>query len=1175
MSDHETIESDANSAPIALADRAQRRAAAADRSAWVAASAGSGKTKVLTDRVLSLLLAGTDPGRLLCLTFTKAAAAEMAGRITERLAKWAVIDDKSLGLAVCDLLGRQARQDELVLARRLFARVLDVPGGMKIQTVHGFCQSILRRFPLEAEISPQFDVLDPLSAAELTQAASDHVLMRARTGRDPILSEALAVINEGTSETTFNDLIADLVMARAKFEEMVSCYGGVKAVVEAIYRRLQADPKIKATDVIDHYVASIDQHPESLIALAAAWLEGSKGEQGRGTALGVWIQADAATRVAEFASFQAIFLTLKGSPRGKLLTKATAERHPHLEKIVNDICDHLLAVDARFKAQIVAQSSAALVTLGDAVLRHYGRAKRARDRLDYDDLILRTRRLLNRPGGPSWVLYKLDGGIDHILVDEAQDTNPAQWDVITKLAEAFFERPQTAGEMPRTVFAVGDVKQSIFSFQGADPAGFVAMQQYFAAAVADAGGTWDDVPMNISFRSAPAVLAAVDAVFEPADMWAGVAGPGAGPGAGPEDTVIRHTSARPQASGLVEIWPPVVADGSVDTAAWVSPDAQITEADPRMQLAEKIAAKVRLMIDQGSRLPATGRPVSAGDVMILVRRRDPLVEALSRAFKRQNIAVAGVDRMILTDQLAVMDLIALGEFLLLPEDDLTLATVLKSPLIGMTETDLFDLAWDRKEPGLWRELRRRSRERASWAQADARLLDWLSRADQSPPHELFAGILAESGWRNILRRLGPDALDPIDEFLSQALAYEQGHVPSLQGFLRWLASADFVVKRDLDASAGDQVRIMTVHGSKGLQAPIVFLPDTLQVPKSSPRLLWDRPPGQAELLLWPPRSVQDDARALSCRQAARRAQMAEYRRLLYVAMTRAEDHLYVCGWHAKQRSSDSWYDAILAGVQSVGTEITHDGAAVTPLQVGNPIWRLADPEKEVPPAAQSGPSLLPPDSASVPPYFSLPPAPEPWPSRPLTPSRPQAEEPPVRSPRLTEDGDRFKRGLLIHKLLQVLPELPIDQRRQIGQGILARPIHDLSEGQQSDFLHEVMAVLDHPDHGAFFGPHSRAEVPIVGQIGDGPSAVTVAGQIDRLAVFEDRVVILDYKTNRPAPKDVQAVPRAYRLQLRGYRDLVAQLYKNRPVMCYLLWTDGPHLMLIKDQNLDMAENDPR
>ena len=796
---------------------------------------------------------------------------------------------------------------------------------MKIQTVHGFCQSVLRRFPLEAGVSPQFEVLDPLSAAELAAAASAQVLTRARAGAaaDAPLAAALAVVNDGTSETVFDELVGDLVNARGRVETMLDHFGDVGGAVGALYRHLGANPE-ESPDEVRAALAAGGEDAD-LRELAAAWASGSTSEQARGAGLAAWLTTPPAARAAAYDDYRGLFLTAKGQPRKSLVTKATAAAYPGALAVAEAEADRLVAGEARFRAAVVARASAAAVTLGAAMLAVYARAKQTRDWLDYEDLILRTRRLLTAPGGPSWVLYKLDGGIDHILVDEAQDTNPAQWQVIAKLAEGFFDAPTATGA--RSVFAVGDVKQSIFSFQGADPAGFTAMRRHFAAAVSGAGGHWDDVPMNVSFRSAPAVLRAVDAVFADPEMAAAVG----------EAAPIRHVSARPAVPGTVELWAPVTVDDDDAAAIWAPPDRQIAQDDPRHILAERIAGQVRQWLDDGAALASGKRPIEAGDVMVLVRRRDALVEALARAFKRQGIAVAGVDRMILTDQLAVMDLIKLGEFLLLPEDDLTLATVLKSPLIGLDEADLFALAHGRGDASLWRELRRRAHERPSWARADGQLLAWLDRADRTPPHELFAGILAEGGWHAIVGRLGPDAIDPIDEFLSQTLAYEQTHVPSLQGFLHWLAAAEFEVKRDLEGAGGGQVRIMTAHGAKGLQAPIVFLPDTLQVPKSTPRLLWDSDETGAPLPLWPPRSGDDDRRAGACRAAARAAQTAEYRRLLYVAMTRAEDHLIVCGWHGRQRPAESWYDAVAAGLARAGAaevEPKESGPAPAVMQIG-------------------------------------------------------------------------------------------------------------------------------------------------------------------------------------------------------------------------------------------------
>ncbi len=346
--------------PVVQADRAQRRAAAADRSAWVAASAGSGKTKVLTDRVLWLLRAGGDPGRFLCLTVTMAAAAEMAVRVTARLAKWAVTDEAALHDALAQLLGRQAHQDELLRARRLFARVLDVPGGMKIQTVHGFCQSVLRRFPLEAGISPQFEVLDPLSAAELAATASAQVLTRARAGAaaDAPLAAALAVVNDGTSETVFGELVGDLVNARARVEAMLEHFGNVTGAIAALYRHIGADPEV--TPAQARAALASGGADADLRLLAAAWAGGSASEQDRGASLTAWLATPPAARTAAYDGYRGLFLTTKGQVRKSLVTKATAEAHPGALAVAEAEADRLVAGEARFRAAVVARASAAV-----------------------------------------------------------------------------------------------------------------------------------------------------------------------------------------------------------------------------------------------------------------------------------------------------------------------------------------------------------------------------------------------------------------------------------------------------------------------------------------------------------------------------------------------------------------------------------------------------------------------------------------------------------------------------------------------------------------------------------------------------------------------------------------------------------------------------------------------
>jgi ATP-dependent helicase/nuclease subunit A len=708
----------------------------------------------------------------------------------------------------------------------------------------------------------------------------------------------------------------------------------------------------------------------------------------------------------------------------------------------------------------------------------------------------------------------------------------------------------------RTIFAVGDFKQSIFSFQGADPRVFARMRDHFRER---AGERWDDVPLDYSFRSTQAVLTAVDAVFAREGAREGVVMDGAS---------IHHRAVREGEAGLVEIWPPAIPLEAEESETWSPPTRQGRSDSPRLRLARLLALRIARMIESGDLLESQGRPIEPGDIMILVRRRDALVEELVRELKQRHVPVAGVDRMLLVEQIAVMDLMALGRFLLMPEDDLNLATVLRSPLIGLDEDALFALA-HRREGRLWEALRTRSGERPEFAAAEALLSGLLARADFAPPYELFAGILGPLGGRKrLVGRLGPEALDPIDEFMTLALQYEREHVPSLQGFLHWLDIGDIEVKRDLDHEARGQVRIMTVHGAKGLQAPIVFLPDTMQVPKHAVRLLWCEPDGDGpELPLWAPRVDLDETVAAAARQRQRAAELREQRRLLYVAMTRAADRLYVCGWRNQRNATGCWYELIQAGVKPVAQEFEFDCQAELGREGwAGPAWRVVTQQgtTQVAKAASvEGPA------EALPEWAMRAPMPEREPPRPLAPSRGPAEDPPVRAPLGEDQGFAFHRGRLVHRLLELLPDLPPDRRPEAARRFLARPVHGLDMAQQAEFLTETMRVLEDPVFAPLFGPDSLAEVPLVGEVRGVDGRIQVlSGRLDRLRVTPTEVLVLDYKTNRPPPQREEDVSEAYLRQMAAYRAALIKIYPALPVRCALLWTDGPRLMPLSQGRLD-------
>lgn len=1138
----------------------QRQAADPDASVWVSASAGTGKTKVLTDRVLSLLVNGTLPQRILCLTFTRAAAAEMAGRIADKLGEWTMAEEEKLTTDLSNLLGDAPSPDQMRLARQLFARVLDTPGGMNIQTIHAFCQSLLGRFPLEAEVPPHFALMDERDAEEMLISAREYLLNQARSAADEGLADALAKVTAHIHEAQFPDLLAELTRARGRLRRLIHLHGDSESVINKIYDCLAVGREETAAGVIEDASTS-DAYDELGLKLAVQVLaEGAKTDQERGRLIDAWI-SDGSASLEDFEAYADAYLTSSrksGPPemRKKLITNKPAEQNPGVQEILEEEAGRLVRTILHYRSVMVGESSAALLRLGDTLLDVYQDQKEARGLLDYDDLILKAGELLHRPGIAPWVLFKLDGGIDHVLIDEAQDTSPDQWRVVEALADEFFAGLGTH-DTPRTIFAVGDVKQSIYSFQGADPASFGAMRDLFQSRTPKEFGEFRQIDLTVSFRSTKAVLAAVDGVFSKS---------GAADGVTLDGQVIHHEAWRGDDGGLVELWPPVAPRGAEEPNAWKPPVERIRGDSPQSRLARLIAERIKMMVDDQEILASKGRAIVPGDIMVLVRRRSGFVEDLVRALKERDIGVAGIDRMVLTEQMAVMDLIALGKFLLLPEDDLTLATVLKGPLVGLSEEQLFDLAFER--PGtLWDSLKARAANFDAYKMAVEYLSQLLAVADYHPPFELYSQILGPlRGREKLVGRLGPDAHDPIAEFLNLALAYEKSHTPSLEGFLYWVEAGAVEIKRDLEQADPGAVRVMTVHGAKGLQAPIVFLPDTMQVPVRSPALYWPVDnQGVDECLIWPPKRGLHEQVAEGEREKAAQLRDQEYRRLLYVAMTRAEDRLYVCGWRTKKSAPEScWYNGVEEGLRQLGAEIVETENAFL-AKAGetesDKILRLTCPQKKD--VAATVPDLVE-DEGAIPGWALQNPKADPLPPTPLTPSRPDGDEPAALSPLGGDDGQRFKRGRIIHALLQTLPDLPDNDRSSAAASFVAHPAHGLSDKDQMNLVEETLSVLNHPEFKPLFGPGSRAEVPLVGEV----AGQVMSAQLDRLLVGDSEILVVDYKTNRPPPKNVAQVPGIYLRQMAAYRAALSAIYPEHAVKCALLWTDGARLMPLDAELLD-------
>ena len=1121
------------------ARKPQIAAANPERSVFVSANAGSGKTHVLAQRVINLLLRGEDPAKILCITFTKAAAANMAKRVFDTLAGWTALDDTALDARIAATTGQPSDAKKRARARRLFAIALETPGGLKVQTIHAFCTRLLHQFPFEADVAASFEVLDEAATSQMLNDLTLDAMLEAAAGPDGPLGQALANAITSAADVTFKDVITDTIGKRDLVTAWVTRAGGVPQAIEELTRTLGL-AKTDTLQVIEGEYFSGSSIPQSeWPALIAELTEsGSSADHERAAALNAARAAKGRERVEAYLD---VFCTGARKPRASVVTRTFAKKCPQWAEQLAREQSRVCALVTKEFAVRARDRSAALLTVAATVIERYRDKKDRRGLLDYEDLIDKVLALF-RDLSAAWVLYKLDLGINHVLVDEAQDTSPKQWEIIRAIVAEFL--PGGAREnIRRTLFVVGDEKQSIFSFQGAAPRAFAENRDHFKKLHEKSDAPFAVEKLDYSFRSATQVLLAVDTVFRQPEAFRGLT-------TDPEWTV--HQALPDAAPGAVEIWDLIAPDEKdASKEGWDAPFDKTRETSPAIKLAARIAATVKKWCAGGI------RPY---DVLILVRQRGALFEAVIRALKHEGIAVAGADRLVLTEHIAVMDLLVLGDALLLPEDDLALATVLKSPLFGLNDEQLFTLAHDRNAP-LRTVLRAKAGDDPMFAKAAATFDELATKARKLYPFAFYAHVLGPlGGRRQFLERLGVEAADPLDEFLNLALDYERRQAASLQGFLNWVRAAQSEVKRDMEM-ARDEVRVMTVHGAKGLEAKNVILADsTTTRPEGAypPRLLTAPIPGAARdatALIWGVAKDKDAGPMADARNAALDAARDEYRRLLYVAMTRAAERLVVCGTKGVNKVPEGcWHRLVRDALEADCVhEKGEDGSEVL-------CYR-----KRVAEAAPAKSEATQAKEISLPPWLLGDVTPDKPALRTVKPSS-AIDEATARPRAGAGVKAALLRGSLTHRLLQSLPDIPPDRRVKAAADYLARAGAELAEADRARIAEQVMLVLEDRRFYELYGAHSRAEVPIAGKVEIRGETCRVSGQIDRLAVTQDAVLIADFKTGQR----FAAPPPEYVAQLALYRAVLQKLYPGKTIRCALVWTEVPDLTEISTDALDAA-----
>lgn len=1119
---------------IAEANASQLIAADPENSVFVTANAGSGKTKVLVDRIARLLLQGSKPSAFLCITYTKAAAAEMQRRLFERLGGWCVTQDDQLR-AELEKLG--APSADLARARALFAQALETPGGLKIQTIHAFCERLLARFPLEAGVPPGFDIADEAVSAELLRQARAEAALAQDAPVGAFRRFAARMHNEALEE-----LLDRLALRRADFHRFSELNQGpifAEAAIRARHGvRQDADAFCKA------WVAR--QHWEGLRDAMGPLTASTKSNQDTAERLRKVLECVSSGRFAPEIVAASIDVAFKadGGRYKNIVTAAFAKEYGWIAQTLDQFAGECESARDGLNAIERAEDAVAALALALKLDRAYAEAKMRAGALDFDDLIERAQGLLQQSDAAPWVLYKLDGGLDHILIDEGQDTSPSQWELIAPLQNEFFAG-KGVRDRRRTVFAVGDPKQSIYAFQGADPQRFLEETRKLDKRARQAGASFKAPELRTSFRSAPEILQAVDAVFAKRPLIDGE----------PQRfDKIKHLAAR-DTPGAVEVWPLVSKPDAQPAKAWDAPMDVERGVSVQAILAKHIAMDIKRRVTVREAIwdkdANTARAMHAGDALVLVRTRGVLFRELIKALKRELLPVAGADRMILRDELAVEDCLALMRVALDESDDLSVACVLKGPWCNLDDddADLFPLAYGRAKG---ETLFQRLMARADAKYAEAREIVGAAAARRGANAFAFLSWALETphcggatGWMRVFARLGPEARDPLEELLQRAAKPSHAHAATLQRFLHDIESDAGQVKRELEAQT-DAVRVMTVHGAKGLEAPVVYLPDSTAPVDDKPDagLIFDDDEGPFVSF----RGRDDDDAVAKAREVHKQRTLSEHWRLLYVAMTRARDYLIVCGaQHRNGEAEDSWRPAVEEALRRLDAP-----AFETPCGEG---LRLGPPAQSALAQAKAGSTEL------LLPVWAKRLASGAKRAETAAPSRAGHGRADLFSPR--GDGQkRFHRGRLIHALLQRLPEAAPDLREAMALKWLERQGVDAAEA--ASLARESLAVINDARFAPVFAPASRAEAPIVGSVG----GKVVSGIVDRLAIEADRVLVLDFKTDRPAPTDAALAPEGYVLQLALYRAVLRIIFPAKAVSCGLLWTEKPHLMELPEARLD-------
>jgi ATP-dependent helicase/nuclease subunit A len=1100
----------------------QIQASAPQSNIWVTANAGSGKTSVLTSRFIRLMLDGARPEKILCITFTNAGAAEMREKIFNKLSTLALLPLENRKSELSQLLGDIATDKQAKQLQELYLKIIDRPDKIRILTIHSLCQHLLKKFALEAGVQPYFQVIDELAQNELITESQNRLFslkLYSKDGKKQYAEEivnAIKDIAKTHSETTIREAISAMLKKGHRFLQVIEAHESLENYLANLKTILKAD--FEESELSKNLYNSL--FPQ-LTNIAVKLSNGPKKAQ------------DIANDITNYAHSKSVehlrsaLFTKEGEPK-KLASLAVVKNDDSLALEIDKATEKLVDFEERITSKKLYKTTENLTYIVYGIIQIYEYLKDGRSALDYNDLIHKTTALLNDKEATSWVLYKLDGGIEHLMLDEAQDTSPEQWQIVNALTTEFFSE-----ETKRTLFVVGDEKQSIYRFQGADINNFYDQKRRYQNTTAHLNNRLELVPFNMSFRTLPAILNVVDKTFEPPHLKAQITD---------DESAINHAFFRgdnANLTGYFELKPPIIPEKKDKIKHnWHLPESypESEESSARKILAANIANDIATMVKNGRNLPSQSRPVRAGDIMILLKNRDELFRELPRELLKHGIKTTGGDRLNIAEQIAAEDLLSFAKFLTLPEDDHNFACLLKSPIIGLSEQQLFELAYKREEVSLYKRFLQQSHEYPS---ENAMLSHFLNIVDYNSPYEIFTELLEVNNIRQkFYKRLGAESKAIIDEFINLTAKFEANYSSGMQGFITWFKNSDAEFKNS-PANNPDEVRLLTVHGSKGLEAPIVILANAMQVNAASKT---EKIYFLDDHFICPLLKELRNQATNELIESEKTQEENEYFRLLYVAMTRARDELYVYGAQSRNASKNNWYTTIHTAIQDMEHKNVNESIVIASesyIQAASMYDAVQNTNDAKLDLAAFGYMQNVPKFTNKQQVFS--------PSHLI-----EIDEIPYKNAKKqgSTGGELEKeRGNIIHKLFENLPKIAPDQCQKYAENIF-KSSNFKDRLKLDDILNETITCLKNPEFAQIFSENSMVEVPVMGEV-DGKM---LSGKIDRMIITDEKVIIVDYKTNRKIADVNSQTHNKYRRQLLSYKQLMQKIYPQKAIETIILWS---------------------